>query len=144
MVETESPYNASGDEPSLHARVVILPHEPVKTSTYVLAKVRLLPPPIPLSVIDTAVAVDEVAKRNHRSYVVAVVGAGVPQDPAAPSLKAFLILYVTETQLEEGVIVVATAPQVSDPGVCENDIAGIKIKMTTKKKIRTGDKNLMV
>ena len=113
----------------------MLPHVPLKTSIYVLDKERLLPPPIPLSVIDTAVAVGEVAKRNHRSYVVAVVGAGVPQEPAVPSLIAFFILYNPGVvQFAEGEIVVATVPQVSAPGACANEL--IDENITSPKEIR--------
>ena len=67
----------------------------------------------------------------------------MPQEPAAPSLKAFLILYVTGVQLAEGVIVVATVPQVSAPGVCADKIAGTQTKLKAKRKIRIGDKDLI-
>jgi len=104
---------------------------------------RLLPPPIPLNVIVTAVAVDDVAKRNHLSYVVAAVGAGVPHDPAAPSLTASFILYAMGVQLAVGVIVVATAAQVSTPVTCAKTTLDIKTKRS-ESKIRMGDRNLIV
>ena len=68
----------------------------------------------------TAVAVGEVVKLNHLSYVVVFVGVGVPQEPAVPSLIAFFILYVVVIQLAEGLIVVATAAQYSEPAICSN------------------------
>ena len=104
---------------------------------------RLLPPPPTPNVMVTAVAVAEVAKRNHLSYVVVAVGAGVPHAPAAPSLTALFILYVMGVQLEEGVMVVATVAQVSAPGVCANIIIGIPTKKKAKKRIRIGDRNLI-
>ena len=82
-------------------------------------------------------------KLNHLSYVVAVVGAGVPQEPAVPSLKAFFILYRIGVQLAEGVIVDATVPQVSAPGVCADKIVGMQMNSNAKKKMRIGDSNLI-
>jgi hypothetical protein len=140
VVETERPVNTREEEPSLHAKVVILPHEPLKTSTYVVARERLLPPPIPLNVIETAVAVADVVKRNHLSYVV----EAPVHEPGTPSLRAFFILYVAVVQPTEGVIVLATVAQVSAPGVCADKIVGIQMKRITIIKKRIGDKHLIV
>ena len=112
-------------------RVVKLPHEPLKTSTYVVVGERLLPPPPTLNDMVTAVAVGDVAKRNHLSYVV----EAPVHEPATPSLTASFIIYVTFVQLAEGVIVVATVPQVSAPGVCANEL--IDKNITSPNKIRT-------
>ena len=89
----------------------------------------------------TAVAVGDVAKRNHLSYVV----EAPVHEPFTPSLTAFFILYSPgEVQSAEGVIVVATVPQVSAPGVCANKIVGIQMNSKAKNKKRIGDKNLIV